>query len=100
MATLAYAIASASFLSLAQAGDFVQRADALFNSPEELTEMYVNHKVSHANQEKSELDVLLADMHQYVLDNEDSHAPKNVLTILTDDQGWVNETETTHSLFI
>lgn len=78
-----------SMLGLSHAGDFVETAELLYNSKDELVELYKSHKLAHAKNQESELDVLLSDMHQYVVDNENVKAPKNVLTIMTDDMGWV-----------
>jgi hypothetical protein len=85
---------AASFLALANANgeDFVKKAERLFNAQDELVEMYQGHQVAHANNDKSELDALFMDMHQYVVDNEDSKGPKHILTIMTDDMGWVRLT--------
>ena len=89
MKTLLSSLLAASLVG-SSCGNFLETAEKLYNDPKELKQMYLQHKKAHAVQQKSELDGLLEDMHQYVIDNEDSKAPKNILTIMTDDMGWVS----------
>lgn len=79
-----------SIASLTSAEDFVQKAEKLFNKPEELVGLYKEHKISRSKNEKSELDSLFSEMHQHVIENQDDKAPRHVVTILSDDQGWAD----------
>jgi arylsulfatase A-like enzyme len=99
MKTVAVVLAVASLCLMdrqhvvaAESGDvFLSAAKKYLNDKAAMNKLYLDHVSARKEQKHgpSELDDILADMVQYMQDNENEHAPhRHVLTILADDQGF------------
>jgi arylsulfatase A-like enzyme len=75
----------------AAAGDlFLSAAQKFINDKPAMNKLYLDHAHTHhsGKQERSELDDILEDMVEYMKENENAHAHRHVLTILSDDMGF------------
>ena len=63
------------------------RVEYLLRNPQQLRLLYAQHKLSP---ETSDLQALLRDIHEDNLLQQNSSAPRHIVTLLTDDQGYAD----------
>lgn len=91
---MAVALLLSAVLSLSlAAGDhdtFLNAASKYVNDKPGLIDLYVDHHQAHSENKVSELDLILEDMVSYCKDNEDTNAPRHIVTVLADDMGFAD----------
>mmetsp|Transcript_5020 Transcript_5020/g.7670 ORF Transcript_5020/g.7670 Transcript_5020/m.7670 type:complete len:616 (-) Transcript_5020:149-1996(-) len=79
-------------IPLTHSSDIISRANSLYNDPNALLSLYSDHIKSkqQSHERSSKLSYLLEDIHEYAINSVTNSSRKHIVTILTDDMGWMD----------